>query len=71
MFLSAFITSQAAYVEMPGEVLAQSMTESGQYGTVSASDKVLFITFTSDEDQSTSAMCTYHPEADSVMDILC
>lgn len=41
----------------PGEVLAQSMTDSGRYGPVSASDKVLFVTFTSDEDPSSSAMC--------------
>ncbi|XP_068442414.1 plexin-B2a [Clinocottus analis] len=51
--------AQAAYVATPGEVLAQTMTESGQYGPVSASDKVLFVTFTSDEDPSTSAMCMY------------
>ncbi|KAM6962226.1 plexin-B2a [Tautogolabrus adspersus] len=50
---------QAAYVATPGEVLAQSMTRSTQYGPVSASDKVLFVTFTSDEDPSTSAMCMY------------
>ncbi|XP_051805095.1 plexin-B2-like isoform X2 [Acanthochromis polyacanthus] len=51
--------AQAAYVATPGEVLAQSMTSSGQYGQVSASDKVLFVTFTSDEDPSTSAMCMF------------
>uniref|UniRef100_A0AAQ5Z0H8 Sema domain-containing protein n=1 Tax=Amphiprion ocellaris TaxID=80972 RepID=A0AAQ5Z0H8_AMPOC len=51
--------AQAAYVATPGEVLAQSMTSSGQYGRVSASDKVLFVTFTSDEDPSTSAMCMF------------
>ncbi|KAM7367318.1 hypothetical protein PAMP_015229 [Pampus punctatissimus] len=51
--------AQAAYVATPGEVLAKSMTQSGQYGSVSASDKVLFVTFTSDEDPSTSAMCMY------------
>ncbi|XP_070709553.1 plexin-B2-like [Pempheris klunzingeri] len=51
--------AQAAYVATPGHVLAQSMTQSGQYGPVSASDKVLFITFTADEDPSTSAMCMY------------
>uniref|UniRef100_A0A669DD70 Plexin b2a, tandem duplicate 1 n=1 Tax=Oreochromis niloticus TaxID=8128 RepID=A0A669DD70_ORENI len=50
---------QAAYVATPGEALARSMTRSSQYGTVSASDKVLFVTFTSDEDPSTSAMCMY------------
>uniref|UniRef100_A0A3B4ZH80 Plexin-B2-like n=1 Tax=Stegastes partitus TaxID=144197 RepID=A0A3B4ZH80_9TELE len=52
-------TFYAAYVATPGEVLAQSMTSSGQYGRVSASDKVLFVTFTSDEDPSTSAMCMF------------
>ncbi|KAI3366565.1 hypothetical protein L3Q82_000488 [Scortum barcoo] len=51
--------AQAAYVATPGEVLAQSMITSGQYSSVSASDKVLFVTFTSDEDPSTSAMCMY------------
>lgn len=52
-----FLFFQAAYVATPGKALAQSMTSSSQYGTVSASDKVLFVTFTSDEDPSTSAMC--------------
>ncbi|KAM3858765.1 plexin-B2-like [Diretmus argenteus] len=51
--------AQAAYVAAPGEVLARSMNKSGHYGPVSASDKVLFVTFTSDEDPSTSAMCMY------------
>ncbi|XP_071370371.1 plexin-B2-like, partial [Centroberyx affinis] len=51
--------AQAAYVAAPGEVLARSMSDSGQYGPVSASDKVLFVTFSSDEDPSTSAMCMY------------
>ncbi|XP_061617269.1 plexin-B2-like isoform X1 [Phyllopteryx taeniolatus] len=50
---------QAAYVTTPGEVLAQNLTRSGQYGPVLASDKVLFVTFTSDEDPTTSAMCMY------------
>ncbi|XP_069580096.1 plexin-B2-like [Brachyistius frenatus] len=51
--------AQAAYVAAPGEVLAQSMTSSGRYGRVSASDEVLFVTFTSDEEPSMSAMCMY------------
>uniref|UniRef100_A0A665URW1 Plexin-B2-like n=1 Tax=Echeneis naucrates TaxID=173247 RepID=A0A665URW1_ECHNA len=51
--------AQAAYVAAPGEALAQSLTASGRYGPVSASDKVLFVTFTSDEDPSTSALCAY------------
>uniref|UniRef100_A0A667Z509 Plexin b2a, tandem duplicate 1 n=1 Tax=Myripristis murdjan TaxID=586833 RepID=A0A667Z509_9TELE len=51
--------AQAAYVAAPGEALARNMTESGQYGTVTTSDKVLFVTFTSDEDPSTSALCMY------------
>lgn len=50
---------QAAYVATPGEVLARSMTNSSQYGQVSESDKVLFVTFTSDEDSHSSAMCMY------------
>lgn len=53
--------AQAAYVATPGEVLARNMTESGRYGSVSASDKVLFVTFTSDEDPSTSALCRCRP----------
>ncbi|XP_060931676.1 plexin-B2-like [Limanda limanda] len=48
---------QAAYVATPGAVLALDL--SAQYGTVWASDKVLFVTFTSDEDPSTSAMCMF------------
>uniref|UniRef100_A0A8C4GMG3 Plexin b2a, tandem duplicate 1 n=1 Tax=Dicentrarchus labrax TaxID=13489 RepID=A0A8C4GMG3_DICLA len=55
--------SSAAYVATPGNVLAQTMTKSGKYGQVSASDKVLFVTFTSDEDPSTSAMCRCHLDA--------
>ncbi|KAM6895544.1 plexin-B2a [Xenentodon cancila] len=50
---------QAAFVGAPGEDLAHNLTKSGQYGRVSAFDKVLFVTFTSDEDPSTSAMCMY------------
>ncbi|CAL1568366.1 unnamed protein product [Knipowitschia caucasica] len=50
---------QAAYVSTPGEVLAQNMTKSNQYGQVFPSDKVLFVTFTSDEDSHHSAMCMY------------
>ncbi|XP_037098477.1 plexin-B2a isoform X1 [Syngnathus acus] len=50
---------QAAYVTTPGEVLAQNLTRSGKYGHILASDKVLFVTFTSDEDPSISAMCMY------------
>ncbi|XP_069375673.1 plexin-B2-like isoform X2 [Paralichthys olivaceus] len=51
--------AQAAYVGTPGEVLAQSMNRSDQYRPVLADDKVLFVTFTSDEDPSSSAMCMY------------
>uniref|UniRef100_A0A8C4EJD3 Plexin b2a, tandem duplicate 1 n=1 Tax=Dicentrarchus labrax TaxID=13489 RepID=A0A8C4EJD3_DICLA len=54
------LNCSAAYVATPGNVLAQTMTKSGKYGQVSASDKVLFVTFTSDEDPSTSAMCRCH-----------
>ncbi|KAF3859662.1 hypothetical protein F7725_022061, partial [Dissostichus mawsoni] len=35
--------AQAAYVTAPGDVLAQNMTASGEYGDVSASDKVLHV----------------------------
>ncbi|KAG7496795.1 plexin-B2-like [Solea senegalensis] len=51
--------AQAAYVAEPGKVLAQTMTRSGEYGPVSANSKVLFVTFTSDEDPTTSAMCMF------------
>uniref|UniRef100_A0A7N8WT97 Plexin b2a, tandem duplicate 1 n=1 Tax=Mastacembelus armatus TaxID=205130 RepID=A0A7N8WT97_9TELE len=51
--------AQAAFVAAPGEALAEIMSKSGQDGQVSPSDKVLFVTFTSDEDPSTSAMCMY------------
>ncbi|CAN9508504.1 unnamed protein product [Ophioblennius macclurei] len=51
--------AQAAYVAEPGRVLAQNLTDSGRHGRVSPSDKVLFVTFTSDEDPSMSALCLY------------
>ncbi|KAM9704713.1 plexin-B2-like isoform 1-T3 [Menidia menidia] len=54
-----FNKAQAAYVGTAGGVLAQAMTESGRYGRVSVGDEVLFVTFTSDEDSSTSALCMY------------
>uniref|UniRef100_A0A672I5P3 Plexin b2a n=1 Tax=Salarias fasciatus TaxID=181472 RepID=A0A672I5P3_SALFA len=54
-----FNKAQAAYVAAPGEVLARNLTDSGLYGTVSASDMVLFVTFSSDEEPSSSALCLY------------
>ncbi|TWW64893.1 Plexin-B2 Precursor [Takifugu flavidus] len=51
--------AQAAFVATPGVLLAQNLTSTGQYEQVSPSDKVLFVTFTSDEDSSSSAMCMY------------
>ncbi|KAL0963116.1 hypothetical protein UPYG_G00349940 [Umbra pygmaea] len=51
--------AQAVYVSAPGEALARSMSASGQYGTVKASDKVLFVVFSSDENVSASALCLY------------
>ncbi|XP_074553968.1 plexin-B2-like [Halichoeres trimaculatus] len=51
--------AQAAYVAEPGADLAKSLSDSSGYGEVSPTDKVLFVTFTSDEDPSTSAMCMY------------
>ncbi|XP_034530045.1 plexin-B2-like [Notolabrus celidotus] len=54
-----FNKAQAAYVAAPGEFLAQRLSESDDNGQVSANDKVLFVTFTSDEDPSMSAMCMY------------
>ncbi|KAG7275311.1 hypothetical protein CRUP_015249, partial [Coryphaenoides rupestris] len=49
----------AAYISTPGLVLAKNMSESGQYLPVSATDPVLFVTFSSDEDPSRSALCMY------------
>lgn len=60
VYLHLILVFQAAYVATPGEALAENMTRSGRYGPVSASDKVLFVTLTSDEDPSTSAMCRCH-----------
>lgn len=48
---------QAAYVTTPGKALAQNLTSSQQFGDVSSTDQVLFVTFTSDEFPSTSALC--------------
>ncbi|XP_034019127.1 plexin-B2-like [Thalassophryne amazonica] len=53
---------QAAYVVPPGDVLAKIMSEIYPCVTLSedpASDQMLFVTFTSDEDPPTSAMCVY------------
>ncbi|XP_070401781.1 plexin-B2 isoform X2 [Nothobranchius furzeri] len=50
--------AQAAFVGTPGDVLAQNLTGPDKYGTVSASDKVLFVTFSSDVETS-SAMCMF------------
>uniref|UniRef100_A0A8C5BVZ8 Plexin b2a, tandem duplicate 1 n=1 Tax=Gadus morhua TaxID=8049 RepID=A0A8C5BVZ8_GADMO len=49
---NTFNKVQAAYVSAPGEILARKMN-------VSATDQVLFITFSSDEDSSRSALCMY------------
>ncbi|XP_061570338.1 plexin-B2-like [Cololabis saira] len=54
---------QAAFIGTPGKDLAQNLSKSGQYGRVSAFDKVVFVTFASDEDPSTSAMCMYPLQA--------
>ncbi|KAM4712047.1 plexin-B2-like isoform 1-T3 [Anableps anableps] len=48
---------QAAFVGPAGEALAQNLSQSSQFESISAADKVLFATFTSDDD--TSAMCMY------------
>ncbi|KAJ3612087.1 hypothetical protein NHX12_020364 [Muraenolepis orangiensis] len=56
---NTFNKVQAAYVSEPGVLLARNMTESGQYGPVSSMDRVLFVTFSSDEDSSRSAMCMF------------
>ncbi|XP_077565510.1 plexin-B2-like isoform X2 [Stigmatopora nigra] len=50
---------QAAYVSTPGEVLAQNLSRSGRYGPVLASDKVLFVAFSSDREPGGSAVCMY------------
>ncbi|XP_037837256.1 plexin-B2 [Kryptolebias marmoratus] len=51
--------AQAGFVGTPGEVLAQNLTESKRFGRVSGSDKVLFVTFTSEEEPSSSALCMF------------
>ncbi|XP_066523057.1 plexin-B2b isoform X2 [Hoplias malabaricus] len=51
---------QAAYVTEPGKELARAMVNSGQYGTVTVWDKVLFIVASPDgEDATDSALCMY------------
>ncbi|XP_072528465.1 plexin-B2b isoform X2 [Salminus brasiliensis] len=51
---------QAAYVTEPGKELARAMLDSGQYGTVTVWDKVLFIVASPDgEDATDSALCMY------------
>ncbi|MBN3305947.1 PLXB2 protein, partial [Amia calva] len=56
---------QAAYITYPGKQLANSMTQSGKHGTVTAQDKVLFVVFSNDTDTSKgniSALCMYSLE---------
>ncbi|KAL7867664.1 hypothetical protein SRHO_G00090480 [Serrasalmus rhombeus] len=51
---------QAAYITEPGKELARAMQDSGQYGTVTVWDKVLFIVASRDgEDATDSALCLY------------
>ncbi|KAI4886264.1 hypothetical protein NFI96_016350 [Prochilodus magdalenae] len=51
---------QAAYVTEPGKELARAMLDSGQYGTVTVWDRVLFIVASPDgEDATDSALCMY------------
>uniref|UniRef100_A0AAR2J0I6 Sema domain-containing protein n=1 Tax=Pygocentrus nattereri TaxID=42514 RepID=A0AAR2J0I6_PYGNA len=51
---------QAAYITEPGKELARAMQDSGQYGTVTVWDKVLFIVASRDgEDATDSALCMY------------
>ncbi|KAJ8007378.1 hypothetical protein DPEC_G00116890 [Dallia pectoralis] len=50
---------QAVYVSHPGEALAENMSASGKYGSVLATDKVVFVVFSSDIDSSSSALCLY------------
>uniref|UniRef100_A0A8C1IGB8 Plexin b2b n=1 Tax=Cyprinus carpio TaxID=7962 RepID=A0A8C1IGB8_CYPCA len=50
---------QAAYLTDPGKVLAQAMSESGEYGNVREWDKVLFVVASSEEGTIESALCMY------------
>ncbi|XP_019898522.3 plexin-B2 [Esox lucius] len=56
---NAFNKAQAVYVSLPGEALARNMSSSGKYGRVLATDKVMFVVFSSDDDSSRSALCLY------------
>ncbi|XP_030643312.1 plexin-B2a [Chanos chanos] len=51
--------AQAAYVAYPGPALAESLTQSGEHGTVTTDDQVLFVVFTSDDEGGGSALCLY------------
>ncbi|XP_024140535.1 plexin-B2 [Oryzias melastigma] len=55
--------AQAAFVGEPGQVLAKNLSSSNPNVKVSDQDKVLFVTFTSDEDPHSSAMCMYPLQA--------
>ncbi|KAG7455798.1 hypothetical protein MATL_G00244860 [Megalops atlanticus] len=50
---------QASYVAPPGAELAAELTRSGSYGTVQASDRVLFAVFSAVEGSTRSALCMY------------
>uniref|UniRef100_A0A673J0U0 Plexin-B2-like n=1 Tax=Sinocyclocheilus rhinocerous TaxID=307959 RepID=A0A673J0U0_9TELE len=50
---------QAAYLTEPGKMLAQAISESGDYGNVREWDKVLFVVASSEEGATESALCMY------------
>ncbi|XP_035391860.1 plexin-B2b isoform X2 [Electrophorus electricus] len=51
---------QAAYVTEPGKELARAMLNSGQFGTITVWDKVLFVVASPDGENATdSALCMY------------
>ncbi|RXN05275.1 plexin-B2-like protein [Labeo rohita] len=50
---------QAAYLTEPGKVLAQAMSDTGEYGNVREWDKVLFVVASSEEGATESALCMY------------
>ncbi|XP_016107110.1 plexin-B2-like [Sinocyclocheilus grahami] len=50
---------QAAYLTEPGKMLAQAISESGDYGNVREWHKVLFVVASSEEGATESALCMY------------
>ncbi|XP_029473245.1 plexin-B2 isoform X2 [Rhinatrema bivittatum] len=56
---NAYNICQSVYIASPGEKLAQDLSNSGQYGSVAAHDKVLFAVFHKDNKDRGSAICMF------------